>query len=101
MTIANTDAAATARLPIATLGYLLLLAVLLIFGLHALFVSGPAMRAAAHQQIEQAIADEDRAFCEMFGARSGSDAFAACSRALATVRQKQLVRDEAAAQGML
>src|SRR4051812_22578651 len=101
MTIANTNAAATARLPIPALGYFLLLAVLLIFGLHALFVSGPAMRAATHEQLEQAVADEDRGFCEMFGARSGSDAFAACSKALATVRQKQAVRDDAAAQGML
>jgi hypothetical protein len=101
MTIANTNAAATARLPIPALGYLLLLAVLLIFGLHALFISGPAMRAAASEQLEQAIAGEDRGVCEMFGARSGSDAFAACSKALATVRQKQIVRDNAAAQGML
>jgi hypothetical protein len=101
MTIANTDAAASARLPIPALGYLLLLAVLLIFGLHALFIAGPAMRTAAHEQLVQAIADEDRAFCEMFGARSGTEAFAACSKALATIRQKQAVRDDAAAQGML
>jgi hypothetical protein len=100
MTIANTNAAATARLPIPALGYLLLLAVLLIFGLHALFISGPAMRAAASEQLEQAVTDEDHGVCEMFGARSG-DAFAACSKALATIRQKQTVRDNAAAQGML
>jgi hypothetical protein len=101
MTITNTSNVATARLPIPALGYLLLLAVLLIFGLHALFIGAPAMRAAAHQQLEQAIADEDRAFCETFGARSGTEAFAACSKALATIRQKQAVRDDAAAQGML
>jgi hypothetical protein len=35
----------------------------------------------------------------MFGARSG-DAFAACSRALAAVRQKQTDRDNAAALGI-
>jgi hypothetical protein len=100
MTIANTNAATTARLPIPALGYLLLLAVLLIFGLYALFISGPAMRAAANEQLEQTIADEDRGVCETFGARSG-DAFAACSKALATVRQKQADRDHAAAQGIL
>ena len=99
MTIANANAA-NARLPVPTLGYLLLVAALLIFGLYALLVSGPSLRAAAHLQIEQAIAEEDRAFCEMFGAGSG-DAFVACSKALATVRHKQAVRDDAAAQGML
>jgi hypothetical protein len=100
MTTANTNAPATARLPIPTVAYLLLVAALLIFGLYALLISGPALRAAALDQIEQAIAEEDRAFCEMFGARSG-DAFVACSKALATVRHKQAIRDDAAAQGML
>ena len=100
MTIANTNAAATARLPLPALGYLLLLAVLLIYGLHALFIACPAMRAAANEQIKQAIANEDRGVCETFGARAG-DAFAACGKALATVRQKQAERDNAAAQGML
>jgi hypothetical protein len=100
MTEANV-ASGTARLPISALGYLLLIAVLLAFGLHSLFISGPAMRAAAQDQLKGAIADEDRGFCEMFGARSGSDAFAACSKALASIRQKQLERDNAAAQGIL
>ena len=99
MTEASTNAAMTARLPIPTLGYLLLVAVALAFGLHALFISGPATRAAAHEQLERTIADEDRGVCEMFGARAG-DAFAACSKALAAVRQNQTVRDNAAAQGI-
>ena len=100
MTEANTGAAGAARFPIPAPGYVLLLAVSLVFGLYALLVSGPAMRAAAHDRLERTIADEDRGFCEMFGARSG-DALAACSRSLATVRQKQADRDSAAAQGML
>ena len=93
-------ASAAARPSVSSLGYLLLLVLLLIYGLHALFIAGPATRAAAHEQLVQDIANEDRGFCEMFGARPGSDAFAACSRALATVRQKQAERDNAAAQGM-
>jgi hypothetical protein len=100
MTIANTNAPAAARLPVSALGYLLLLAALLLFGVYALLISGPAMRAGAHEQLERTIADENRDVCEMFGARSG-DAFAACSRALANVRAKQTVRDNAAAQGIL
>jgi len=99
MTIANANTA-NARLSIPTLGYLLLVTVLLIFGLYALLISGPALRAAAHAQLEQAIAEEDRGFCDTFGARS-ADAFAACSKALATVRHRQTVRDNEAAQGML
>jgi hypothetical protein len=99
MTQAGTNAAMTARLPIPALGYFLLVAAALAFGLHALFISGPAMRAAASEQLERTIADENREICEMLGARAG-DAFAACSRALASVRQKQTVRDNAAVQGI-
>lgn len=101
MTEANANTSGTARLPISALGYLLLLAVSFAFGLHALFISGPAMRAAAQDQLERTLADEDRGFCEMFGAHTGSDAFAACSKALASIRQKQLDRDSAAAEGIL
>ena len=101
MTEANASTGGAARLPIPALGYFLLLAVSLAFGLHALFISGPAMRAAAQDRLERTIADEDRGFCEMFGARPGTDAFAACSKALASIRQKQLDRDSAAAEGIL
>ena len=100
MTMANRDAPAVARGSMRALGYSLLLAVLLLLGLYALVIAGPAMRVAASEQLERTLADENREICEMFGARSG-DAFAACSRALATVRQKQTVRDNAAAQGIL
>jgi len=89
------------RFPLPALGYSLLIAALVAFGLHALFISAPAVRAAAHEQVERAIADEDRGLCEMFGMRSGSAEFAACSRELAIIRQKQVDRDNAAAQGIL
>jgi hypothetical protein len=98
MTTANTNASA-ARVQMPAFGYLLLLAVLLLSGLYALVVSGPAMHAAAREQLGKTLADENREVCAMFAARSG-DAFTACSRALAVVRQKQTDRDNAAAQGM-
>ena len=59
------------------------------------------MRAAAHEYLERMIEDEDRQFCGTFGMRSGSAAFTACSRELAIIRQKQVDRDNAAAQGIL
>ncbi len=100
MTEANASAPVAARFQLPMLGYLLL-AVAFAFGLHALFIAGPAMRVAAHDRIEQVIAAEDRSVCEALGARAGTDAFTACSRALAVVRQNQVERDNAAAQGML
>jgi hypothetical protein len=101
MTEAKTGTASPARVQLPALGYALLLAVLTAFGLHALFFSGPAMRMAAQDQLELTIAAEDREFCDMFGMRSGSAAFATCSRELAIIRKKQLDRDSAAAQGIL
>ena len=101
MTEARTGTPSPARMQLPALGYWLLLAVLTAFGLHALFFSGPAMRIAAQEQLEQAVAAEDLGFCEMFGMRSGSAAFAACSRELAIIRKKQVDRDSAAAQGIL
>ena len=101
MTEARTGTPGSARIQLPALGYWLLLAVLTAFGLHALFFSGPAMRIAAQEQLEQAVAAEDRVFCEMFGMRSGSAAFATCSSELAIIRKKQVDRDSAAAQGIL
>jgi hypothetical protein len=101
MTEAKTATPSPARVQLPALGYWLLLAVLTAFGLHALFFSGPAMRIAAREQLEQAVAAEDRGFCEMFGMRSRSAEFAACSRELANIRKKQVDRDSAAAQGIL
>lgn len=100
MTMANRNASAVARDSMPALGYSLLLAVLLLLGLYALVIAGPAMRATASEQLERTLVDENREICGMFGARSG-DAFAACSRALASVRQKQTDRDNAAALGIL
>jgi hypothetical protein len=102
MTKANTDAAGPDRLrrP-ALIGYSLLLAVLVACGLHALFISGPAARQAAREELVRIIADEDRQFCDSFGLRAASAPFAACSGKLAIIRQKQTDRDNAVAQGVL
>jgi hypothetical protein len=56
MTEAKTATPSPARVQLPALGYWLLLAVLTAFGLHALFFSGPAMRIAAREQLEQAVA---------------------------------------------
>jgi hypothetical protein len=101
MTEAKTNTRSPERLPLPALGYSLFLAVLAAYGLYALFIGGPAMRAAAHEYLERTIADENRQFCETLGMHSDSAAFAACSRELATIRQKQVDRDNAAAQGIL
>jgi Mn2+/Fe2+ NRAMP family transporter len=79
----------------------LFIAVMVAYGLTAAFVTGPAMREAAQQQLAQKIADENRAFCERFGMQVGSSEFAVCSQELAIVRQKQTDRDNEAAQGLL
>jgi hypothetical protein len=81
--------------------YAVLAVVLGCFGLYAALVAGPATRATTHESVMQAVVEEDHRFCEMFGMRSGTDAFAACSRELSIVRQRQLDRDNAAAQGIL
>lgn len=101
MTKAKTGTPSLARVQLPALAYSLLIAVLTAYGLHALFFSWPAMRIAAQEQLEQTIGVEDRGFCEMFGMRSGSAEFAACSRELAIIRQKQVDRENAAAQGIL
>ncbi len=97
----KTNSAGFANVPLQTLASLLAVAILVAWGLHAVFIAGPAMRAAAHQYVERTVADEDRQFCEKFGMHEGSDAFAACGRELSIVRQKQADRDSAAAQGIL
>ena len=78
----------------------LVLAVVTALGVHAL-VSAPAIREAAQTELARVIADEDRDVCGQFGLRPGTNAFVACSRELANVRQKQSERDQAAAAGML
>ncbi len=97
----GTNSRTSEHMPRPAFAYAALLAVAVAFGLHALFISGPAMRAAARAQLEQTIAGEDRAFCEKFGMGAGTDGFVACSRELAIIRQKQTERENAAAQGIL
>ena len=101
MTEIKTNTHGRANVPLRSLAYALLVAILVAFGLHAVFIAGPAMRATAQEEVVRAVADEDHRFCEMFGMRSGTDAFAACSRELSIVRQGQVDRDHAAAQGIL
>lgn len=84
----------------AMLGYALFAASFLALGLYILFISGPAMHAAARERLAQTIAEEDRSFCEQFGTQSGTAGFAACRRELAMVRQRQAERDNAAALGL-
>jgi phosphotransferase system glucose/maltose/N-acetylglucosamine-specific IIC component len=93
--------AGSANLRLRSLAYALFVAALVAFGLHAVVIAGPAMRTAAHEQVVRAVADEDHQFCERFGMRAGTDAFAACSRELSIVRQRQVDRDNAAANGIL
>jgi hypothetical protein len=77
------------------------MAVVVAYGLHTLFISGPAMQADAQAQLEQTIAEEDRYVCGQFGIRPGTTQSISCSRELANVRQKQVDRDRAAAAGLL
>jgi hypothetical protein len=88
-------------LPRPVFAYGLLLAVVVAYGLHAMFISGPALRTAAQEQLQRALAEEDHNFCGQFGMRPGTAQFDTCSRELAIIRQKQVDRDNAAAQGIL
>jgi len=101
MTEIKTNTHGSGHVPLRSFAYALAAAILAALGLHAVFIAGPAMRAAAHEEVLQAIADEDHRFCDMFGMRSGTDTFAACGRELSIVRQRQVDRDNAAAQGIL
>lgn len=78
----------------------LVFAVVTALGLHTL-VSAPAIREAAQAELAHVIADEDLDVCGQFGLRPGTNAFVACSRELANVRQKQSDRDQSAAAGIL
>jgi hypothetical protein len=78
----------------------LVLAVVTALGLHTL-ISAPAIREATQAELARIIADEDRDVCGRFGLSPGTSAFAACSRELANVRQRQSDRDQAAAAGLL
>ncbi|MCK1570017.1 hypothetical protein IVB08_40055 [Bradyrhizobium sp. 173] len=82
-----------------SLAFSLVLAAMVACGLYEAFIAVPGMRAAAQQQLVQALTDENRSFCEKFGMRLGSSEFVACSEGLAIVRQKQADRDSASANG--
>jgi hypothetical protein len=79
--------------------YFVLFAALVICGLWAALIEGPAMRASAQERFDREIAAENLGFCETFGTRSGTSEFLACARGLATVRQNQADRDRAAELG--
>jgi hypothetical protein len=73
--------------------FLLFIAGMVAYGLYAAFISAPAIRAAAKEQLDRAIAEENRSFCEKFGMRAGTSEFTVCSQDLAIIRQKQTDRD--------
>jgi len=79
--------------------FALLAAIVTAFGLYAIFVTGPAMRAVAQANLESTLAEENRAFCEKLGMRVGTSEFVACSQELVSIRKKQSDRDSEA--GML
>jgi hypothetical protein len=87
--------------PRPTLALALLMAAVAAYGLHALFVSGPAARAIAEEQLDRAITEENREVCGRLGIHPGTAQFTICSGELAVVRQRQTDRDKAAAMGVL
>ncbi|MCC8978928.1 hypothetical protein [Bradyrhizobium acaciae] len=101
MTETDGGARGFTAVPVRSLAYSLLIAIVAAFGLYAALIAGPAMYAAARADVVRTVADEDRRFCGMFGMSVGTDTFAACSRELSIVRQRQVDRDNAAAQGLL
>jgi hypothetical protein len=98
MTKISTGSAVDSQ-PASHIPFALLIFVLAAFGLYAIFVTGPAVRAAAQANLEKTLSEENLAFCEKFGMRAGSSEFAACSQELIAIRKKQTDRDSEA--GML
>lgn len=102
MTLTRTHSTASAvHISASQFAYGLAVAAMVAASLYAALVSGPALRVAARAELQQAIAAENRAFCEKFGMPLGTSAFSACSQELAIIRQKQAARDAAAAAGMI
>ena len=81
--------------------YWVVFALLAGFGIYTAAVTGPEARAGADQRLQQTIAEENRAFCEKFGMRVGTDEFAACGRELMIIRQNQQKRSDSNAQGLI
>ena len=101
MTEIDSGAHGSTAVPLRSLAYVLLIAILAASGLYAAFIAGPAMHAAARDDLVRTVDEENRKFCGMFGIGADTDTFAACSRELSIVRQRQLDRDNAAGQGLL
>jgi hypothetical protein len=81
--------------------YSMIVAAMATGGLYAILIEGPAMRAAAQQNLAQTISDENRGFCEKLGIAVESSEFALCSQELGIVRKRQADRDSAAQLGVL
>jgi len=79
--------------------FALLILVMVAIGLYAIFVTGPATRTIAQENLDRTLADENRAFCEKFGMRVGTREFVACGQELSVIRKNQADRDSEA--GML
>ena|SRR5579872_3854832 len=79
--------------------FALLNVALMAFGLYAIFVTGPAMRASEQANLDRTLAEENLAFCGKFGMRIGTSDFVACSQELTQIRKNQADRDSEA--GML
>ncbi len=79
--------------------FAILIVILMALGLYAIFVTGPAMRAVAQENLDRTLADENRAFCAKFGMGVGTSEFVACSQELTVIRKNQADRDSEA--GML
>ena len=71
------------------------------YGLYRAHDLGQTMRANAQARAEEAITNEDRAFCEKFGMRAGSMTYVSCCQELSSIRQNQTERDRTIALDML
>ena len=65
-------------------------------GLTLAYLYGQRMQAAYEDSVQQAIAAEDREFCETMGARVGAPQFVTCGKGLILIRQRQADRDRLA-----
>lgn len=71
------------------------------FGLYNAYKVGRDMHAITLEQVEQAVANEDHAFCARFGMQAGTSEFVACCHELSIIRQKQTDRDRSASPSLL
>ncbi len=71
------------------------------YGLYKAYDLGQTTRAIAQARADEAIANEDRAFCEKFGMSAGSVTYVSCCRELSFIRRKQTERDRTMAPDIL